>query len=182
MAKAEEQDPIVMQLLVASPDSSTPSALPLVSSNDTPAHREKLTVLVSTGKSKEAIGAHPTHDQVKRLDEKDVEKYYKRYEAYAGKKTTESLIDSFLMFVSKAVGMVVSIDDVKELQNDLKNDYIINSELSSFTGSLALRCGTWLAVANAALITTKHIDFEAVKEPDKEPGKEPDKEPGKEPV
>ena len=66
---------------------------------------------------------------MKRLSEKDDEKYYNRYEAYAGNKTTESLIDSFLMFVSKAVGMVVSINDVKELQNDLKNDYIINSEL-----------------------------------------------------
>ena len=124
-------------------------------------------------KSKEAIGVLLTHDQVKRLSEKEVEKYYKRYEAYAGNETTESLIDSFLMFVSKAVGMVVSIDDVKELQNDLKNDYIINSELASFAGKLALRCGTWLAVANAALITTKHIDFNAFKEPDKEPGKEP---------
>ena len=98
---------------------------------------------------KKAIGAQLTHDQVKRLSEKDVEKYYKRYEAYAGNKTTESLIDSFLMFVSKAVGMVVSIDDVKELQKELKNDYIINSELASFAGKLVLRCGTWLAVATA---------------------------------
>ena len=115
------------------------------------------------------------------FSEKDVEKYYKRYEAYAGNKTTESLIDSFLMFVSKAVSMVVSIDDVKELQNDLKNDCIINSELLSFAGSLTLRCGTWLAVANASLITTKHIYFNADKEPDKELSKEPDKEPSKEP-
>ena len=114
---------------------------------------------------------------MKRLSDKDVEKYYQKYEAYAGNKTTESLIDSFLMLVSKGVGMVVSIDDVKELQKELKNDYIINSELSSFTSSLVLRCGTWLAAANAALITTKHIDFNAVKEPRKEPGEEPGKEP-----
>ena len=82
----------------------------------------------------------------------------------------------------KGVGMVVSIDEVKELQNDLKNDYIINSELSAFAGCLALRCGTWLAAADAALITTKHIDFNASKEPDKEPDKEPGEERGKEPV
>ena len=56
--------------------------------------------------------------------------------------------------------MFVSIDDVKELQKDLKNDYIINQELSSIAGSLSLRCGRLLAVANTALITTKHIDFE----------------------
>ena len=112
MANTAEQDPMndVMQLLEASPDSSTPSAVPLVSSNDTPSQREKLAVLVSTGKSKEAIGVQLTHDQVKRLSEKDVEKYYKRYEAYAGNKTTESLIDSFLMLVSKAVGMHGCLD------------------------------------------------------------------------
>ena len=171
----------VMQLLEASPDSSPPSAVPLVSSNDTPAHREKLAVLVSTGKAKEAIGVQLTHDQVKRLSEKEVEKYYKRCEAYAGNKTSESLIDSFLMLVSKGVGIVFDIDDVKELQKELKNDYIINSELASFAGKLALRCGTWLAVADAALITTKHIDFNAGKKPDKKPSKEPDKEPDKEP-
>ena len=179
-----------MQMLKVSPDSSTPSAVPLISSNDTPAHRERLAVLVSTGKSKEAIGVQLTHDHVTRLSDKDVEKYCKKYEAYAGNKTTESLIDSFLMLVSQGVGQVVSIDDVKKLQKELKNDYIINNELSSFAGKLALRCGSLLAVANAALITTKHIDFNACKEPafrrfalraDKEPGKEPDKEPIKEP-
>ena len=58
MTNADEQCTLneVMQMLEASPDSSTPSAVPLVSSNDTPAQRERLAVLVSTGKSKEAIG------------------------------------------------------------------------------------------------------------------------------
>ena len=63
-----------------------------------------------------------THEQVKRLSDKDVQKYSKRYEAYIGNKTTESLIDSALMLLKKGVGMVVAIDDVKELQKELKND------------------------------------------------------------
>ena len=62
-----------------------------------PAQREKLAVLVSTGKSKEAIGVQLTHDQVKCLSDKDVQTYSKRYEAYICNKTTESLIDSFIM-------------------------------------------------------------------------------------
>ena len=64
------------------------------------------------------------------------------------------------MLVSKGVGMFISIDDVKELQKELKNDYMINQELSNLAGGLALRCGRWLALANAALITTKHIKYE----------------------
>ena len=48
--------------------------MPLAFSNDTPDHRERLEILVSTGKSKEVVGVLLTHDRVKRLSEKDVEK------------------------------------------------------------------------------------------------------------
>ena len=125
-----------------------------------PAQLEKLAVLISTGKSKKAIGVQLTHDQVKRLSDQDVQKYSKRYEAYIGNKTTESLIDSAIMLFSKGVDMAVPIDDVKELQKELKNDYIINQELSTLAGGLALRFGRLLALANTALITSKHIKFE----------------------
>ena len=73
------------------------------------------------------------------------------------------------MLLTKEAGLVVSIDDVNELQKELKIDYIINQELSSLAGSLALRCGRWLALANAALITTKHIKFEKETEHDVPP-------------
>ena len=155
------------------PPSELPISLPV---NNTSAQLEKLVVLVSTGKCKEAIGVQLTHDQVKRLTEKDVEKYYKRYEAYAGCKTTES----FLLLVSKGIGIVVEIDDLEALREDLYQDYMINSELSSLAGNLALRCGRLVAVANAALITTKHICTAKKVEPRKEPGEEADKEPVKE--
>ena len=128
----------VMQMLEATPDTGPPTGLTslVTPGNDIPAKREKLAILVSTGKAKEVIGVQLTHEQVKRLSDKDVEKYNKRQEAYIGSKTTESLIDSFLMLVSKGLGMVVKIDDVEKLQQDLKNDYIINHELSSLQEAL----------------------------------------------
>ena len=49
-------------------------------------------MLVLTGKAKEAIGVQLTHEQVKRLSDKDVQKYAKRYEIYVGAKTTEKSI------------------------------------------------------------------------------------------
>ena len=174
---ASEQDALneVMQLLETEP---APDSLGLASlvtpGNDIPAKREKLAVLVSTGKAKEAVGVQLTHDQVKRLSDKEVEKFHKRQEAYIGSKTTESLIDSFLMFISKGLGLVVKIDDVDKLQQDLKNDYIINHELSSLAGGVALSCGRWLALANAALITTKHVQLE--KEPEPEPATHPSRD------
>ena len=109
----------VMKLLEAEP---TPAALPAA---NIPELREQLAILVSTGKCKVAIGVNLTHEQVKQLDEKDVMKHYKRYETYVGAKTTETLIESFLSFSTKALGLVVKLKDVEALQNELKNDYII---------------------------------------------------------
>ena len=100
------------------PDSAGLASL-VTPGNDIPAKREKLAVLVSTGKAKEVVGVELTHNQVKRLSDKEVEKYHKRQEAYIGSKTTESLIDSFLMLFSKGMGMVVKIDDIEKLQQDL---------------------------------------------------------------
>ena len=56
---------------------------------DIPAKREKLAILVSTGKSKVAIGVRLAHEQVRRLSDKDVAKYSKRQEAYIGSKTKD---------------------------------------------------------------------------------------------
>jgi len=157
---AEEEEVLsaeIMNLMEAEP-SSCPAGL-TAPGPDIPALREQLAVLVSTGKAKEAIGVQLTHEQVKRLSDKEVERYTKRYETYVGSKTTESLIDSFIFLVTKVVGMAVKIKDIDAYQKELRNDYILNNELSILAGNLALRCGRFLAAANAALITTKHIDF-----------------------
>ena len=153
-----KNDPVmaeVMNLLEVEPTSSPASA----PGPDIPALREQLAIPVSTGKCKEAIGVNLTHEQVRRLEDREVMKRYKRYETYVGAKTTETLIESFLSFSTKALGMVVRLKDTKALKNELKNDYIITKELSALSGGLALKCGRMLAVANAFLITAKHVDF-----------------------
>ena len=162
MAEEEVMLAEVTNLLQAEPSSGPAgSNIPDLTAPgpDIPALREQLAVLVSTVKAKEAIGVQLTHEQVKRLSEKDVEKYTKRYEKYVGSKTRESLIDSCIFLVIKVVGMSVNIKDIDAYHKELRNDYIINKELSNLAGSLALKCGWFLDAANAALITTKHIDF-----------------------
>lgn len=125
--------------------------------------REQLAILVSTGRTKEAIGVNMTHDQVLNLSEKDVKKYAKRYEAYIGSKTTDSLIQSFLCLSVKAAGSVVKLNDVDQLQKELKDNYVINKELAALSGKMSLKLGPLVAVANAALITAKYVDFSAKK-------------------
>ena len=161
-----EQDALdIMEFLEVEPTPESGLASLVTPDNDIPTKRKKLAVLVSTGKAKEVVGVQLTYDQVKRLEDKDVEKYHKRQEAYIGSKTTESLIDSLLVLFSKGLGMVVKIDDIEKLQQDLKDDYIINHELSSLAGGVALSCGRWLALANAVLITTKHAQVKTKPEP-----------------
>ena len=157
---ATENDAVideVMNLLEAGPE-SLPAAAP---GPDIPALREQLVILVSTSKCKEAIGVNLTHEQVRRLEDKEVMKHYKRYETYVGAKAAETLIESFLSFSTKTLGLVVQLKDTEALHHELKNDYIITKELSNISGSLALRCGRLLAVANEFLITAKHVDFSA---------------------
>ena len=159
----------VMNLLEAEPaPAALPPALPSI---DIPALREQLAILVSTGKCKEAIGVKLTHEEVRRLEDKDVIRYSKRYETYVGVRTTETLIENFVAFSVKALGLAVQafsvkalgwdvkLKDTEALQNELKNNYIITKELSNLSGSIALRCGRSLAVANAFLITANHVDF-----------------------
>ena len=128
-----------MNLLEAEPSSgSEGGVVPALTAHgpDIPALREQLAVMVSTGKAKEAIGVQLTQEQVKRLSDKDVEKYRKRYETYVGSKTTESLIDSFIFLATKVVGMTVNIKDIDAYQKEIRNDYIINKELSNLAGNL----------------------------------------------
>jgi len=72
----------IMNLLQTEPEPSGPAGglVPTAPGPDIPALREQLAVLVSTGKAKEAIGVELTHEQVKRLSDKEVKKYTKRYE------------------------------------------------------------------------------------------------------
>ena len=122
------------------------------------AHCEQLAILASTGKAKEAIGVQLTHEQGKHLSDKGLRRITK-VQDILGAKTTETLIESFPTLTTRAVGMFVRVKDVEALQNELKKDYIISKELSALAGNLVLRCERLLAVANAALITTKHINF-----------------------
>jgi len=140
----EQNDPVMEEVKVLL-EAEPINALVISPTVNIPALREQLAVLVSTGRCKEAIGVNLAQEQVKRLDEKDVIKYNKRYETYIGAKTTDSLIDNFLSLAIKAVGLVVKVDDANTLKNELKGDFIITKELSQYFGGLALwqhpRCG-----------------------------------------
>ena len=114
---AQENDAVmaeVMSLLEAEPaPAALPATLPAV---DFPALREQLAILVCTGKCKEAIGVDLTHEQVRKLSDKDVMRYCKRYEAHIGARTTESMVENFLSASTRALSLGVRIKDIDAIQ------------------------------------------------------------------
>ena len=119
--------------------------------------RESFSILASLGTTKEFLGVEMSLGDIKKLSTKDVEKYYLRYQTILGKQLSSSLVDSAVLAASKAVSMVVSIDDTEQLYKDLKSDEIIKRELSSFAGLLILKGGRLVAFASAFFQVAKHI-------------------------
>ena len=127
--------------------------------DDLESKRESLSILASLGTTKEFLGVEMSLGNIKKLSTKDVEKYYLRYQTILGKQLSSCLVDSAVLAASKAVSMVVSIDDTEQLYQDLKSDEIIKRELSSFTGLLILKGGRLVALASAFFQVAKHINI-----------------------
>ena len=122
--------------------------------------------MASLGTTKEFLGVEMSLGDIKKLSTKDVEKYYLRYQTILGKQLSSCLVDSAVLAASKAVSMVVSIDDTEQLYHlDLKSDEIIKRELSSFAGLLILKGGRLVALASAFFQVAKHINIGKQEEP-----------------
>ena len=94
---------------------------------------------------------------VKKMSQKDVEKYYVRYQAVLGKHVTGELTESVIDVTSKATSYVLTIDDTDELSKELHNNDAVMRELSALVGYLALNGGRFVALAIAIFIIAKHV-------------------------
>ena len=136
---------------------------------DLESKRESLSILASLGTTKEFLGVEMSLGDIKKLSIKDVEKYYLRYQTILGKQLSSSRVDSAVLAASKAVSMVVSIDDTEQLYQDLKSDEIIKRKLSSFAGLLILKGGRIVALASAFFQVAKHINLGKSQQVQEEP-------------
>ena len=121
--------------------------------------QESLAILASLGTTKEYLGVDMSLGDVKKLSVKDIEKYYNRYQAVLGKKISGGLVDSSLQLVSQVISYVVPVDDIEALCSDLKNDDLVNRELTNIVGLLALKAGRLAALASGVFQVAKHVKF-----------------------
>ena len=126
--------------------------------------QESLAIIAVLGTTKEYLGVNMSLGDIKRLTEKDVEKYYNRYQAVLGKKINDGLVDSSLQLVSHTISYMVPVDDIDALCKDLKNDELVNRELTNLAGLLALKGGRLVALASGLFQVAKHIKINKIQE------------------
>ena len=119
-------------------------------------HREQRAVLVASGRAKEIIGIELTQDQVKSASAKDVEKYFKRYEASLSSKTHDTMVDTFLKLSCKTLSHFLPLDS-ERLFVDLNQNFMVKKELSMIPARLSLKYGKYMAGFSAALLTVKNL-------------------------
>ena len=125
--------------------------------NEVEIKQESLAILAALGTTKEYLGVDMSLGDIKKLSVKDIEKYYNRYQAVLGKKINGGLVDSSLQLVSKVISYMVPVDDIEALCVDLKNDDLVNRELTNIVGLLALKAGRLTALASGLFQVAKHV-------------------------
>ena len=130
-----------------------------ISVGDVKYQKESLVILASLGTTKEYLGVEMSLEKIHKLPDKEVEKYFNRYQKVAGQKMANGLVDSAISTATKVISCFLPIDDTEELCYDLQNDELVKRELSSIAGLLVVRGGRLVALGSALFQVVRHIKF-----------------------
>ena len=130
-----------------------------ISVGDVEYQKESLVILASLGTTKEYLGVEMSLEKIHKLSDKEVEKYFNRYQKVAGQKMANGLVDSAISTATKVISCFLPIDDTEELCYDLQNDELVKRELSNIAGLLVVRGGRIVALGSALFQVVRHIKF-----------------------
>ena len=141
-----------------------------ISAGDVEYKKESLVILASLGTTKEYLGVEMSLEKIHKLPDKEVEKFFNRYQKVAGQKMANGLVDSAISTATKVISCFLPIDDTEELCYDLQNDELVKRELSNIAGLLVVRGGRLVALGSALFQVVRHIKFNRESESDRESG------------
>ena len=118
--------------------------------------RQKLLECILTRNSKLYLGKVYTDDQLKKLNDEEVEKLFNNYEAKLSGQMIKSLGHSIINMYSMRACAALGISNQDVLSEDLENDPFLNSALQRFTCELYYRFGSFLAPLSVGIITSRH--------------------------
>ena len=130
-----------------------------ISVGDIDYQKESLVILASLGTTKEYLGVEMSLEKIHKLPDKEVEKFFNRYQKVAGQKMANGLVDSAISTATKVISFFLPIDDTEELCYDLQNDELVKRELSNIAGLLVVRGGRLVALGSALFQVVRHIKF-----------------------
>ena len=130
-----------------------------ISAGDVDYQKESLVILASLGTTKEYLGVEMSLEKIHKLPDKEVEKFFNRYQKVAGQKMANGLVDSAISTATKVISCFLPIDDTEELCYDLQNDKLVKRELSNIAGLLVVRGGRLVALGSALFQVVRHIKF-----------------------
>ena len=143
-----------------------------ISAGDVDYQKESLVILASLGTTKEYLGVEMSLEKIHKLPDKEVEKFFNRYQKVAGQKMANGLVDSAISTATKVISCFLPIDDTEELCYDLQNDELVKRELSNIAGLLVVRGGRLVALGSALFQVVRHIKFNRESENVNEPAGE----------
>ena len=149
-----------------------------ISAGDIDYQKESLVILASLGTTKEYLGVEMSLEKIHKLPDKEVEKFFNRYQKVAGQKMANGLVDSAISTATKVISCFLPIDDTEELCYDLQNDELVKRELSNIAGLLVVRGGRLVALGSALFQVVRHIKFNTESENENEPAGDRDSEAG----
>ena len=118
--------------------------------------RQKLLKCVLTRNSKLYLGKVYTEEQLKKLNDEEVEKLFNNYEDKLSGQMVKSLGKSIISMYSMGDCAALGISNQDALSEDLENDPFLNSALQKFTCELYYRFGSFLAPLIVRIITSRH--------------------------
>ena len=81
-----------------------------ISAGDVEYQKESLVILASLGTTKEYLGVEMSLEKIHKLPDKEVEKFFNRYQKVAGQKMANGLVDSAISTATKVISCFLPID------------------------------------------------------------------------
>ena len=130
-----------------------------ISVGDVEYQKDSLVILASLGTTKEYLGVEMSLEKIHKLSDKEVQKYFNRYQKVAGLKMANGLVDSAIKTATKVISCFLPIDDTEALCSDLQKDELVKRELSNIAGLLVVKGGRLVALGSALFQVARHIKF-----------------------
>ena len=160
-------DQLIAEDTGAVPADGTSSRTPTPTEQGSIAHsvsaqqQARLAAVVAGGQAREYLGKQVTVAEVEEMEEAEIAKLYRRYEARLGATMTKTLGASALQMYALAAGTILPIppENRPGLVQDLESDPFVGHALTTACCELYHCYGMYLAPLTALLTTAKHCQI-----------------------